>query len=80
MADKKKTTPLDVSKVKRGVKGALTPGEQPEKEKTPIEKVISRELTEIVKDSNLNYVENEVRTKGYKVVNKPHYYLKNIIG
>ena len=50
MADNKKTTPLDVSKVKRGVKGALTPGEQPEKEKTPIEKVISRELTEIVKD------------------------------
>lgn len=31
-------------------------------------------------DDYLNYVENEVRTKGYKVVNKPHYYLKNIIG
>lgn len=28
----------------------------------------------------LEYVEHEVRTKGYKVVNKPHYYLKGIIG
>lgn len=31
-------------------------------------------------DEYLNYVENEVKTKGYKVVNKPHYYLKSIIG
>ena len=28
----------------------------------------------------LEYVEHEVETKGYKVVNKPHYYLKGIIG
>lgn len=28
----------------------------------------------------LEYVEHEVETKKYKVVNKPHYYLKNIIG
>ena len=31
-------------------------------------------------DDYLDYVEKEVETKGYKVVNKPHYYLKNIIG
>lgn len=31
-------------------------------------------------DEYLEYVENEVKTKGYKVVNKPHYYLKGIIG
>lgn len=31
-------------------------------------------------DDYLDYVENEVDTKGYKVVNKPHYYLKSIIG
>lgn len=48
MADKKKNTPLDVPKVKRGVKEALTPGQKPEKEETPIEKVIGRELTKIV--------------------------------
>lgn len=28
----------------------------------------------------LEYVEKEVETKGYKVVNKPHFYLKSIIG
>lgn len=28
----------------------------------------------------LKYVEHEVATKSYKVVNKPHYYLKGIIG
>lgn len=28
----------------------------------------------------LDYVENEVDTKGYKVVNKPHFYLKSILG
>lgn len=28
----------------------------------------------------LKYVEHEVATKNYKVVNKPHYYLKGIIG
>ena len=33
MADNKKITPLNVPKVKRGAKNALTPGEQPEKEK-----------------------------------------------
>lgn len=27
-----------------------------------------------------DYVDNEVSTKGYKVVNKPHYFLKSIIG
>ena len=31
-------------------------------------------------DEYLEYVEHEVETKGYKVVNKPHYYLKGIIG
>ena len=31
-------------------------------------------------DEYLDYVEYEVKTKGYKVVNKPHYYLKSIIG
>ncbi|HSQ87986.1 hypothetical protein [Romboutsia sp.] len=31
-------------------------------------------------DDYLNYVEEEVKNKGYKVVNKPHYFLKNIIG
>ena len=31
-------------------------------------------------DDYLDYVEREVKTKGYKVVNKPHYYLKGIIG
>lgn len=31
-------------------------------------------------DDYLDYVEKEVRTKKYKVVNKPHYYLKTIIG
>ena len=63
MADNKKTTPLDVSKVKRGVKGALTPGEQPEKEKTPIEKVISRELTEIVKEIDFDSKFKSIITK-----------------
>lgn len=28
----------------------------------------------------LEYVEREVETKGYKVVNKPHFYLKSAIG
>lgn len=27
-----------------------------------------------------NYVKTEIETKGYRVVNKPHFYLKNIIG
>lgn len=36
-------------------------------------------LEEFLEDY-LDYVEHEVDTKGYKVVNKPHYYLKNIIG
>lgn len=31
-------------------------------------------------DDYLDYVEREVKTKGYKVVNKPHFYLKGIIG
>ena len=50
MADKKKITSLNVPKVERGVKEALTPGEKPEKQQTPIEKVLARELTEIVKE------------------------------
>ena len=50
MADKKKTTSLNVPKVERGVKKALTPGNEPEKQQTPIEQVISRELTEIIKE------------------------------
>ncbi len=54
MADKKKNTPLDVPKVKRGVKEALTPGKKPEKEETPIEKVIGRELTKIVEKINFD--------------------------
>ena len=35
-------------------------------------------ITEFL-DEYLEYVENEVVEKGYKAVNKPHYYLKNII-
>ena len=62
MADNKKITPLNVSKVKRGVKGALTPGEQPEKEQTPIEKVISRELTKIVEDINFDAKFESIKT------------------
>ena len=31
-------------------------------------------------DDYKKYVESEVETKNYKVVNKPHSYLKNIIG
>jgi hypothetical protein len=31
-------------------------------------------------DDYLDYVEREVEEKGYKVINKPHYFLKNIIG
>lgn len=31
-------------------------------------------------DEYLDYVEHEVETKKYKVVNKPHYYLKGVIG
>ena len=31
-------------------------------------------------DDYLDYVEHEVETKKYKVVNKPHFYLKNLIG
>ena len=27
-----------------------------------------------------DYVDHEIETKGYKVVNKPHYFLKSIIG
>lgn len=38
-----------------------------------------RGLEEFHKDY-LNYVEEKVRTKGYQVINKPHYYLKSIIG
>lgn len=52
MADSKNNTPLNEPKVTRGTKNAITPGEKPEKEQTPIDKVISRELTEIVKDIN----------------------------
>ena len=62
MADNKKITPLNVPKVKRGVKGALTPGEQPEKEQTPIEKVISRELTKIVEDINFDAKFESIKT------------------
>lgn len=36
-------------------------------------------LQEFLEDY-LQYVEDEVETKKYKVVNKPHYFLKNIIG
>lgn len=36
-------------------------------------------LEEFLEDY-LDYVENEVETKKYKVVNKPHYYLKGVIG
>lgn len=36
-------------------------------------------LNEFLEDY-LQYVEDEVETKNYKVVNKPHYFLKNIIG
>lgn len=31
-------------------------------------------------DDYKNYVQSEVETKKYKVVNKPHFYLKNLIG
>lgn len=31
-------------------------------------------------DEYLDYVDREVETKKYKVVNKPHYFLKNLIG
>ena len=62
MADNKKITPLNVPKVKRGAKNALTPGEQPEKEKTPIEKVISRELTKIVEDINFDAKFESIKT------------------
>ena len=54
MADNKKSTPIDAPKVKRGVKEALTPGVKPEKEQTPIEDVISRELTKIVEQINFD--------------------------
>ena len=54
MADKKKSTSLNAPKVERGVKDALTPGEKPEKKQTPIEQVIGRELSEIVKDINFD--------------------------
>ena len=36
-------------------------------------------LNEFLEDY-LQYVEDEVETKRYKVVNKPHYFLKNLIG
>ena len=36
-------------------------------------------LNEFLEDY-LQYVEEEVKTKKYKVVNKPHYFLKKIIG
>ena len=54
MADNKKSTPIDTPKVKRGVKEALTPGVKPEKEQTPVEDVISRELTKIVEQINFD--------------------------
>ena len=54
MAGNKKSTPLDAPKVKRGVKEALTPGVKPEKEQTPVEDVISRELTKIVEQINFD--------------------------
>ncbi|MDY2735123.1 hypothetical protein, partial [Intestinibacter sp.] len=54
MADKKKSTSLNAPKVERGVKDALTPGEKPEKKQTPIEQVIGREISEIVKDINFD--------------------------
>lgn len=31
-------------------------------------------------DDYFDYVEREVDTKGYKVVNKPHFYLKSTVG
>ena len=62
MADNKKITPLNVPKVKRGAKNALTPGEQPEKEKTPIEKVISREIAKIVEDINFDDKFKSIKT------------------
>ena len=62
MADNKKITPLNVPKVKRGAKNALTPGEQQEKEKTPIEKVISREIAKIVEDINFDDKFKSIKT------------------
>lgn len=38
-----------------------------------------RGIEEFLEDYK-TYVEEEVETKGYKVVNKPHFYLKNLIG
>ena len=62
MADKKKTTSLNVPKVERGVKKALTPGNEPEKQQTPIEQVISRELTEIIKEINFDAKFESIKT------------------
>ena len=62
MADKKKIASLNVPNVKRGVKEALTPGEKPEKQQTPIEQVISRELTEIVKEINFDAKFESIKT------------------